>query len=263
MILNLNNIQRKAIVVSTNTTAVNDGNYTVVANATFTDPSPVEGKGYRVFVRNGTATINSVAYTEGTTILRLFHSGSWTSYVSLPDSNFVPTTRTINSKPLSSNIVLNEADFGYLHLDFTPSSVVTGTTSETQVGVVSIPANMLKKTLRIYTPLIKVGTAGTVTLTYKLSTSETMPSLTTDRIATYTSVNNQLWLPFQRNPSFESGVLVGLAPSVSAINDLAVGVNTPMALAYDNTQVLRLYVSVTLSNGADSVYLAGGHITNM
>jgi hypothetical protein len=91
----LDAVQSKAVVVSTNQTAVNDGSYTVVANATFTDPSPVEGKGYRVFVRNGTATINSVGYTEATTILRLFHSGAWVSYVSLPDSNFVPTTRNI------------------------------------------------------------------------------------------------------------------------------------------------------------------------
>jgi hypothetical protein len=88
-------LQSKAVVVSTNQTAVNDASYTVVANATFTDPSPVEGKGYRVFVRNGTATINSVGYTVGTSILRLFHSGAWVSYVSLPDSNFVPTTRNI------------------------------------------------------------------------------------------------------------------------------------------------------------------------
>jgi hypothetical protein len=95
MILNLNNIQRKTIVVSSNTTAENDNIYTVVANATFTDPSPIEGKGYRVFVRNGTATINAVAYTEGTSILRLFHSGAWVSYVSLPDSNFVASNTPI------------------------------------------------------------------------------------------------------------------------------------------------------------------------
>ena len=88
-------VQSKAVVVSTNQTAVNDGSYTVVANSTFTDPSPVEGKGYRVFVRNGTATINSVGYTVGTSIFRVFHSGSWFSYVSLPDSNFVPSTRNI------------------------------------------------------------------------------------------------------------------------------------------------------------------------
>jgi hypothetical protein len=96
-------LQSKAVVVSTNQTAVNDGSYTVVSNATFTDPSPVEGKGYRVFVRNGTATINSVAYTVGTSILRLFHSGAWVSYVSLPDSNFVPYTGATGNVDLGNN----------------------------------------------------------------------------------------------------------------------------------------------------------------
>jgi hypothetical protein len=122
--INLTNVQSKAVVVSTNTTAVNDGNYTVVANATFTDPSPIEGKGYRVFVRNGTATINSVGYTVGTSILRLFHSGAWVSYVSLPDSNFVPTSRTINGLDLSANRTLTASDVGAV----ATNSAITGAT---------------------------------------------------------------------------------------------------------------------------------------
>lgn len=68
-------------VISTNTTASNDTNYSVVANATFTDPSPIEGKGYVVFVRNGTATIGGVGYTAGHIIYRFFHSGAWGSTV--------------------------------------------------------------------------------------------------------------------------------------------------------------------------------------
>ena len=122
----VSDLQSKAFVVSTNQTAVNDASYTVVANSTFTDPTPVEGKGYRVFVRNGTATINSVGYTEGTTILRLYHSGSWVSYVSLPDSNFVPTSRTINGLDLSANRTLTASDVG------APSG--SGTSSGTNTG---------------------------------------------------------------------------------------------------------------------------------
>jgi hypothetical protein len=122
--INLTNVQSKAVVISTNQTAVNDANYTVVANATFTDPSPVEGKGYRVFVRNGTATINSVGYTVGTSIFRVFHSGAWVSYVSLPDSNFVPTTRTINGYDLSANRTLTASDVGAV----ATNSAITGAT---------------------------------------------------------------------------------------------------------------------------------------
>jgi hypothetical protein len=69
------------IVISSNTTASNDTNYSVVANATFTDPTPVEGKGYMVTVINGTATIGGVGYTVGQKVFRHFHSGSWRSFV--------------------------------------------------------------------------------------------------------------------------------------------------------------------------------------
>lgn len=68
------------IVVSGNITAANDTNYTNVANAIYTDPSPVEGKGYDVLLVNGTATIGGFAYSlVGTTIKRRYHSGSWLS----------------------------------------------------------------------------------------------------------------------------------------------------------------------------------------
>jgi hypothetical protein len=90
--INLTNVQSKPIVVSANQTAENDRVYHVVANATFTDPTGVNGKGYEVFVRNGTATINSVAYTEGTTILRLFHSGAWVSYLGGGSQNLQQVT---------------------------------------------------------------------------------------------------------------------------------------------------------------------------
>jgi hypothetical protein len=66
-------------VVSSNLTAVNDTNYTVVANATFTDPSPTEGKGYVVYVRNGTATIGGTGYAVGSLVFRVFHSGAWST----------------------------------------------------------------------------------------------------------------------------------------------------------------------------------------
>lgn len=80
-------VQSLPAVVSSSRTAVNDEVYTVVANATFTDPSPVEWKWYTVIVRNGTATIwgswYSVAWSE---ILRIFHSWAWATYLKTPSS---------------------------------------------------------------------------------------------------------------------------------------------------------------------------------
>ena len=43
--------------------------YYNVATATYTDPSPVEGKGFTVFVRNGTATVGGMAYATGKKLL--------------------------------------------------------------------------------------------------------------------------------------------------------------------------------------------------
>jgi hypothetical protein len=71
-------------LVSTSQTATNSTQYIVVANATFTDPTPVEGKGFKVYVRNGTATIGGTAYSvAGSVIWRVYHSGAWANYVSL------------------------------------------------------------------------------------------------------------------------------------------------------------------------------------
>ena len=68
-------------VINGNTTAANDTDYTLVSSSTITDPSPVEGKGYSVLVRNGTATIGGTAYsTVGQLLWRVYHSGAWATY---------------------------------------------------------------------------------------------------------------------------------------------------------------------------------------
>lgn len=70
------------IVVSANTTAVLGRFYISVATAIYTDPTPAPGKGFTVFVRNGTATVGGTAYaTAGTLIYRYYHSGAWANYV--------------------------------------------------------------------------------------------------------------------------------------------------------------------------------------
>lgn len=96
--------QDKAIVVSSNQTAVNDGVYNNVANATYTDPSPVEGKGFTVFVRNGTATVGGTAYATGRKIIRTYHSGSWLNDVFTIDS--VGDITPVNT-PISDNDSIN------------------------------------------------------------------------------------------------------------------------------------------------------------
>jgi hypothetical protein len=134
-------IQSIPIVVNTNTTATNDSVYHVIANATFTDPTPVEGRGYVVIVRSGTATIGGSVYPTTRIIYRIYQGGGWQNY-EYRDANsnantFVPQTRTINGLDLSANRTLTTADIA----DSTNKRYVTdanltvlGNTSGTNTG---------------------------------------------------------------------------------------------------------------------------------
>lgn len=144
--INLTNVQSTPIVVNANITAENNKVYHVVANATFTDPTPVEGRGYVVFVRNGTATIGGNPFsTAGNFIYRLFHSGSWALYPfgninslsTIFNAAYVPQSRTINGLDLSANRTLTTANIN----DSTNKRYVTdaqltvlGNTSGTNTG---------------------------------------------------------------------------------------------------------------------------------
>lgn len=74
------------VEVTGNITAANDTNYIQTASATFSDPTPAEGKGYTVFVRNGTATIGGVTYAAGCLVYRFYHSGAWANTTYFEDS---------------------------------------------------------------------------------------------------------------------------------------------------------------------------------
>jgi hypothetical protein len=114
-------------VVDTNTTAANDTDYTLVASATFTDPTPAEGKGYSVLVRNGTATIGGTGYsTVGQLLWRIYHSGAWATYQLVTQTQLDTKFITI---PFLSNF-FNPADgtnyfFGGISNLLTPSTTNT------------------------------------------------------------------------------------------------------------------------------------------
>ena len=285
-------VQSKAVVVSTNQTAVNDGSYTVVANSTFTDPSPVEGKGYRVFVRNGTATINSVGYTVGTSIFRVFHSGAWVSYVSLPDSNFVPTTRTVNGQALSSNVTLTASDVGapsgsgsstntntgdetqasilsklgfFVSNRITESTAVTGTTAETIIDNTTIPANTYLNggIMRVYNSKFrKVGTTGTTTI--KIYIGPTANNLTgATLVATFSSISaTALYVEMLRTFTCTTSGLLGLSATQSASVDTGNSSAGRQSSTIDWTVVQNVIFTVTLGSISDSVTIIGNSIKN-
>lgn len=88
-------------VVYSNETAENNTNYTVVANATFTDPTPSEGAWFSAIVRNGTATIGGTAYGVGTLVYRVYHSGAWSNTVFLDQTQIGSATQTALDKKVT------------------------------------------------------------------------------------------------------------------------------------------------------------------
>jgi hypothetical protein len=116
--------QNKPIIVSTSITAVLDSEYVMNATSTFTDPTPTAGKGFNVFVLNGTATVGGVNYSiVGTIIKRFYHSGVWLNEVYF-DKAFYDTV-------YYSNVIK----------DITNGSNITGTTAITLAKSVLVPAN--------------------------------------------------------------------------------------------------------------------------
>jgi len=73
----------EAEVKSASFVAENDKLYHTVATLVCNDPvTPAEGKGFEVFVRNGTANVGGLDYSRaGTTIKRVYHSGGWENYI--------------------------------------------------------------------------------------------------------------------------------------------------------------------------------------
>ena len=85
--INLTNVQAIPIVVNANITAENNKVYHVIANATFTDPTPVEGRGYFVVVRFASSCVlGGNSYIAGETIHRVFHSGNWLNIAFRPST---------------------------------------------------------------------------------------------------------------------------------------------------------------------------------
>ena len=96
-ISDLKNYEIKA-VANGSLTAANDTFYVCVSSSTFTDPTPTEGEGYAVLVRNGTATIGGTGYsTAGTIIHRTFHSGAWANYVYQDTTQLSSTYQPLDS----------------------------------------------------------------------------------------------------------------------------------------------------------------------
>jgi hypothetical protein len=246
--------QSKTIVVSSNQIAVNDENYVNVANATYTDPSPVEGLGYKVDVLNATATINSIAYSlVGTTITRRFHSGSWITLVSLPDSSFV-----LNSSGAILSVL------GWINYNRVSEVSITTLTTETILDSVLIQANTFVNggILKIENGKLRIfGTAAAKEVKIYIGpNSNNLTSATP--IALLTIANTSLYAAIERKFTATTTSIQGLPFNVSSNNDDSSN-NNPRGTANIDWSINQ-YVHVTgrLINGGDLLALFGLTIKN-
>jgi len=291
--------QNKSVEVTGSLTAANDAFYIATATATFTDPTPAQAKGFVVYVRNGTSTIGGTAYVAGSYVLRYYHSGSWNNKnldpSSLPIGITIGTTTITggtsgrvlynnagvvgevvvdtsptngSTNPIDSNAVFDalalKQNLLYRSITTTPSSTLTGTITETQLLRIEITGDELSASeiLKNAATLIRSGNNGTITIRLKMSTSSTMPTGTTDQIGLYTYTINQQWAKMRRSMTIEGGNITTLAVNNSALTDETLINLAPASKAHDHTISNFLYISATLSNTADSIYLLNNELTN-
>lgn len=148
----------------------------------------------------------------------------------------------------------------------TPSAWVTGTTSEVEVLRIEIPANSLSDSDVLRMPFLminKVGTAGTIFIRGKLSTSQTMPSGTTDQIfqSPFVAAANQ-FVGLDRSFIIADGKIKGFPSTIPSYTSSAISSNTIFQKPFDRTVTNYLYVSIIIGNSADQARLEGLQLTN-
>jgi hypothetical protein len=148
----------------------------------------------------------------------------------------------------------------------TPSSIVSGTTSETQLLKLEIPPYSFaaNDVLNIPTLIIsKVGTGASYTLRVKLSELSTMPVGTGTQTIAFMSIGNtNIFTKLSRNFIINGGFLKGYPLSNNA-TDVANSTSSLREQAFNHTITNYLYVSVNPAFAGDTFQLIGLQINNL
>jgi hypothetical protein len=258
-------------VVSSNTTASNDTNYTVVANSTFTDPSPTEGKGYVVYVRNGTATIGGTGYSVGSLVFRVFHSGAWSTreYKSNLTASDIPSG--IDAVKIADGSVSN-TEFQYINSltsnaqtqldlrvrtllnDNVDSSAVTGTVANTILKSYLIPANTLAvgDTIDFKSVCSKVGTNANSNFRLYTNTSNSLTGASALALVSPSATN--LYFSLDRTYTLKSGNTLESFPVGSTAPTDEVATTTAISNTAFNPAVDNYFIVAIQPNNASDIF---------
>jgi hypothetical protein len=239
--INLTNVQQNPIVVSANQTAALNKYYINVASATYTDPTPTEGKGFTVFVRNGTATVGGSAYTVvGTVIYRVYHSGAWANYTHFTKDYL----DTIYKATFSENTAFNK-NFGttagtvlegnadrYMTIPFTNFTFNPADSTTYYLG--RLAQTITPKTTDSDTSF-QCGIAGTIVEIHMEVFGNTISGSTENVAAKIRNVtaatSSASFGNFQTNATSTTSLsfrLAGATSVVAATDEIAIEINTPV-----------------------------------
>jgi len=239
--INLNNVQQEPIVVSASQTAALNKYYINVASATYTDPTPTEGKGFTVFVRNGTATVGGSAYAVvGTVIYRVYHSGAWANYThftkdyldTIYKATFSENTAFNKDFGITSGTVLEGNAARYMTIPFVNFSLNPADSTTYYLGRIqqTIAPNTVDSNISF-----KCGVAGTIVEIHMEAFGNTVTGSTENVTAKIrnvtTATSSASFGNFQTNATSTTSIvfrLNGATAAVSATDEIAIEINTPV-----------------------------------
>lgn len=232
----------KPVIVSSNITAILNRVHNVVANATLTDATPVEGMGYTVNVINGVATVGGVAYSVGSELYRHYHSGSWR------------TAEYVNGKELE-RFVYSDGDgvLGITH---------TGNTLETVLFSIPITAGyfQVKDWMNAFFSINKpTPTTNNVTCRMRIGTTGT----TADNLLA-TFVTNQRNFAFSRyNMQFLTGDIIRAVNSLAGTQTDLNAASVISNVSVNPSNAFYLTITAQLTESTEQVRCIGARVSRI
>jgi hypothetical protein len=184
-------------------------------------------------------------------------------YVTDANLTVIGNTSGTNTGDETQSTILTKLGW-FQHNRVAESTTVTGTTAETIIENITIPANTFTSggILRSYNNKFrKVGTAGSLTVRLYIGPNANNLSGAT-QIAIASIPNTNLFAEILRTFTATTTSLLGWASATSSTSDVTVttAARTETAVTWSVTQ--NLIITVQLGNGADSVTLIGASLKN-